>query len=173
MRPIAASIDFSALRHNYDVARRCAPHAQAMAVIKANAYGHGLMRAARALHDADGYALIELDGAVRLRESGYRQRITLLEGFFEQRELAVLIEHDLTTVLHSTEQLAMLHTLPAMARLDVWLKVNTGMNRLGLQPSKAAAALDQLRQHSGIRSVTLMTHFANADDAKGVAWQLE
>jgi alanine racemase len=173
MRPIVATIDFSALHHNYDVARSCAPHAKAMAVIKANAYGHGLMRAARALHDADGYALIELDGAVRLRESGYRQRITLLEGFFEQRELAVLVDHDLTTVVHSTEQLAMLRTLPAIARLDVWLKVNTGMNRLGLQPSKAAAALDQLRQQSGVRSVTLMTHFANADDAKGVAWQLE
>jgi alanine racemase len=144
-----------------------------MAVIKANAYGHGLTRAARALADADGYAVVELDGAVRLREAGYRQRITLLEGFFERRELAVIAEHKLATVIHSNEQLDMMGDLPAGAQLDVFLKLNTGMNRLGFQPSEFQAALARARAHPAIGSITLATHFANADDERGVAWQLQ
>lgn len=173
MRPISATINLGALSHNYEVVRLRAPASKAMAVIKANAYGHGLMRAARALADADGFALVELDAAVRLREAGYRQRIALLEGFFEMRELAVISEYKLATVLHSMEQLDMLRELPAGAALDVLLKLNSGMNRLGLQPPEFRAALARLRTHPGIGSITLATHFANADDARGIAWQLE
>jgi alanine racemase len=173
VRPISATIDLGALGHNYEVVRRRAPGSKVMAVIKANAYGHGLMRAARALADADGFALVELDAAVRLREAGYRQRIALLEGFFEVRELAVIVEYKLATVLHSMEQLDMLQELPDGAALDVLLKLNSGMNRLGFQPHEFGAALTRLRTHPGIGSITLATHFANADDARGVAWQLE
>jgi alanine racemase len=168
LRPISATIDLSALRHNLAVARRCAPQSKVFAVLKANAYGHGLLRAARAWSDTDGYALIELEGAVRLREAGYAQRIMLLEGFFETRELPVIVQHRLATVVHSFEQLDMLAALPAGSNLDVLLKVNTGMNRLGLQPDRVREALERLERHPGVGAITMMTHFANADADAGI-----
>ena len=168
MRPITATIDLAALRHNLEVARRHAPQSKAFAVIKANAYGHGLLRAARALSAADGFAVIEPDAAVRLREAGYAQRILMLEGFFEPRELRILVKHRISTTLHSPEQIAMLESLPAGSRLDVLLKLNTGMNRLGFQPSAFAAALTRLEKHPGIAGITLMTHFSTADDERGI-----
>lgn len=172
-RPIAATIDAGALRHNLAVARRHAPQSRVFAVIKADAYGHGLLRAARALQDADGLALLELDAAVRLREAGLRQRIALLEGFFDARELPVLIEHRLEAVVHCRDQLAMLRSLPPGSGLEVLLKLNTGMNRLGFVGDAAQDAIGELRNNPAVGAVTLMTHFANADDARGVAWQME
>jgi alanine racemase len=173
MRPLSATIDFTALRHNLAVARGRAPGSRVFAVIKANAYGHGVARAARALSDADGYALVELDAAVRLREAGFEQRIALLEGHFEMRELSVMAEHRLTTVVHTLEQLEMLEAMPAARPLDVMLKLNTGMNRLGLEPRQFANALARLESHSGVSGLTLMSHFANADATRGIADQLE
>ncbi|MGQ0524453.1 MAG: alanine racemase [Betaproteobacteria bacterium] len=172
-RPIAAAIDLDALRHNLGLAQRHAPRSKVFAVIKANAYGHGLLRAAHALDAAHGFALVELDAAVRLREVGYRQRIALLEGFFDVAELPVLVAHNLAAVVHSREQLAMLHALPGGAGLDVLLKINTGMNRLGFAPEETRRALAALHSIPGVGAVTLLTHFANADDARGVAWQME
>jgi alanine racemase len=172
LRPTAATIDLPALRHNLGVVRRRAPNSKVFAVIKANAYGHGLLRAARAFADADGLAVIEPDAAVRLREAGYTQRVLLLEGFFESRELPVLVQHRISTAVHSLEQIEMLAALPAGSALDVFLKVNTGMNRLGLQPRDVPAALERLQHHPGIAQITMMTHFANADDARGIAGQL-
>lgn len=172
MRPITATIDLAALRHNLAEAQRHAPRSKVFAVIKANAYGHGLERAARALADAHGFAVVELEAAVRLREFGYTQRIALLEGFFEPRELEVIVEHGLATVIHSVEQLKMLEALPPRSDLDVLLKVNTGMNRLGLEPRELPGALTHLKSHPGVRSITLMTHFANADDPRGIDSQL-
>src|SRR5204862_3852883 len=124
-------IDLAARRHNLGVARRHAPRSEAFAVIKANAYGHGLLRSARAMSAADGFAVIEPDAAVRLREAGYGHRILLLEGFFEPRELPLLVERRISTAVHSPEQLRMLESVPPGAGLDVFLKLNTGMNRLG------------------------------------------
>jgi alanine racemase len=173
VRPITATIDLGALRHNLSVARSRAPRARVIAVVKANGYGHGLTRCARALGEADALALVELDAAVRLREVGYAKPIVLLEGFFEPRELAVLVEHRISAAVHNAEQLDMLRELPAGARLDVFLKVNTGMNRLGFQPAALGGALGRLRSHPGVGGITLMTHFATADDERGVAWQLE
>ncbi len=172
-RPLKATIDLAALRHNLAVVRRHAPRAAVFAVIKADAYGHGLMRAAHALASAEGYALLELDAAVRLREAGYRQRIALLEGAFATRDLAVAAEHRLAIAIHSEEQVRMLEAAPADARFDVLLKINTGMNRLGFTPAEFAAVFDRLRRHPRVAQLTLMTHFANADDARGVIWQLE
>ena len=172
-RPLKATINLDALRHNLAVVRRYAPRAAVFAVIKANAYGHGVMRAARALAGAEGYALLELDAAVRLREAGYGQRIALLEGAFEPRDLAVAAEHGLTIAIHSQEQVRMLEAAPADARYDVLLKINTGMNRLGFTPAEFASVFDRLRGHPRVARITLMTHFANADDARGIAWQLE
>ena len=172
-RPIKATINLDAFRHNLAVVRRHAPRAAVFAVIKADAYGHGLMRAAHALASAEGYALLELDAAVRLREAGHRQRIALLEGAFAPRDLAVAAEHRLAIAIHSQEQIRMLDSAPADARFDVLLKINTGMNRLGFTSAEFAAVFDRLHRHPRVAQLTLMTHFANADDARGVIWQLE
>jgi alanine racemase len=173
MRPLTATIDTAALAHNLAVARVLAPAAQVLAVIKANAYGHGVVPAARAFAAADGLALIELEAAVRLRESGYAGRLVLLEGLFDAAELAVAADHRLTVVVHCEEQLRMLDAAPADVRLDVLFKLNTGMNRLGFALAPADDALTRLRAHRAVGAVTLMMHFATADEARGVTWQLD
>jgi alanine racemase len=167
-RPIQARIDLSALENNLQVARR-ATAARLMSVVKADGYGHGLLRVAEALAATDGYALLDIQDAVRLREAGFRQTILLLEGFFGAEELPVIAEHDLTCVIHSLWQIAMLDGYPGRGTLDVWLKVNTGMNRLGFAPQQVAQTMERLRRHRSVRDITLMTHFANADEARGVA----
>lgn len=172
-RPLRATIHLDALRANLAVARRHAPRSKVLAVVKANAYGHGLERAVRALANADGLALLELDAAVRLREAGYAKRIVLLEGFFEANELPALDRYRIAAAVHDAEQIAMLERFRPAAPLDILLKLNTGMNRLGFAPDTAAAALARLEACAAVGPVTLMTHFAEADDVRGVAWQVE
>jgi len=172
-RPIAAHIHLSALTHNLGVARAHAPHAKVFAVIKANAYGHGLLRAAEALRAADGFAVIEFDAALRLRAAGFTQRVVLLEGFFDEREALEGVAQRLSTVIHTDEQLRVLDPLPAGTRLDVLLKINSGMNRLGYAPAAVPGAFSRLQDHPAVGKLTLMTHFADADGARGVAWQME
>lgn len=171
-RPIQARIDLSALERNLHAARRLTS-ARIMAAIKANAYGHGTLRTAEALQAADGFALLDTGEAVRLREAGFRQTILLLEGVFTAEDMALLAEYDLATVLHSPHQLAMLDAYPRRGSLSLWLKINSGMNRLGFAPQEAPAVMAQLKAHAAVRDVTLMTHFAHADEAAGVAMQLE
>lgn len=171
-RPIQARIDLSALERNLHTARRLTS-ARIMAVIKANAYGHGLLQTADALRAAEGFAVLDIADAVRLREAGFRQTILLLEGVFSAGDMSVLAQYDIDAVLHSSHQLAMLDAYPRRGSLSLWLKINTGMNRLGFTPQEAPAVLAQLKAHAAIREVTLMTHFANADKAEGVAVQLE
>jgi alanine racemase len=173
MRPLFATVDSAALKLNYAVARRHAPRSRVLAVVKANAYGHGLLRTATALPEADGFALLEIDEAVRLREAGFKQRIVLLEGFFDAAEVPVLLEHKVDIVVHQMDQVAALDRIPVAASVDVLLKVNTGMNRLGFSLEGYAKAYERLRRNPRIGSITLMTHFANADDPRGVAWQME
>jgi alanine racemase len=171
-RPIQARIDLSALQNNLRVARRLAS-GRIMAVIKANAYGHGLMRAAEALDEAEGFALLDVRDAVALREAGFRQTILLLEGFFTADELPLLAEYEISTVIHCTHQLAMLDAYPRRNTLQVWLKINTGMNRLGFAPEQVPAVMEKLKAHKAVGEITLMTHFSHADEAEGVAEQLE
>jgi alanine racemase len=172
-RPIRATIDLSALRGNFAIARQRAEGAALWAVIKANAYGHGLMRTAEALDDlADGFALLDLDDAVALREAGFRQPILLLEGFFEADELPLLAEYGLTPVVHTLEQIEMLTGAALPARLPVYLKLNSGMNRLGLSAEEFHAALTALETSRNVSGITLMTHFADADLERGIAWQM-
>lgn len=172
-RPIRVTIHLSALRNNLGVARQTAPQARPLAVIKANAYGHGLLRAAGALRDADGFAVLDLDDAVQLRQAGHNRRILLLEGFFDPLDLPQFSEQGLTAVVHSLEQVDMLERARLPSRIDVFLKVNTGMNRLGLPPDSVRGALERLRASRNTGEITLMTHFANADDPRGIQWQLE
>ena len=171
-RPIQAHIDLSALESNLHATRRLTS-ARIMAVIKANAYGHGLLRSADALKLADGFAVLNIDDAVSLREQGFRQVLLLLEGVFGAAEMPVLAEHDIQMVLHNPKQIPMLDAYPRRGQLSLWLKINTGMNRLGFTPQEAPAVMAQLKAHPAVRDVTLMTHFANADRTEGVATQLE
>jgi alanine racemase len=152
------------MQHNLARARACAPGAKVWAVVKANAYGHGLERGMRGFADADGLALIELENAVRLRQLGWTKPILLLEGFFDASDIPLLAEHHLNTAVHSLEQIKMLEYTQLYRPIDVHLKMNTGMNRLGFRPEEFAAAHARLSAIPGIRSITMMTHFANADE---------
>lgn len=171
-RPIQALIDLNALKSNLQVVRRHAPGSSVYAIIKANAYGHGMLRAAQALNDADGFALLELDDAVRLREAGFRQRILLLEGFFDPLELPTIAESGLALVIHAIEQVEMLEATWLPVRLDVSVKINTGMNRLGFAPEMVAQVITRLKACPIVGNIMLMTHFATADESAGIARQL-
>jgi len=126
-----------------------------------------------ALGGADGIALLDIGDAVQLREAGWTKRLALLEGLFGPAELDIAGEHDLTIVIHAEEQLRMLDAARSGVRFDVLLKINTGMNRLGFAPHAAGDALARLKAHRAAGQVTLMTHFATADEARGVAWQMQ
>ncbi len=167
-RPIQAHINLSALENNLQVARR-ATSARLMSIIKADGYGHGMLRVAEALSASDGFALLGIQDAARLRDSGFRQPILMLEGFFGAEDLEPVCEYNLTCVIHSAWQIDLLDAYPKNAGLDVWLKINSGMNRLGFTPQQATQATEQLRRHRAVREITLMTHFANADEACGIA----
>ena len=163
-RPLVATIHLAALQHNLAVARSHAPGAKVWAVVKANAYGHGLRRAVNAFAAADGLALIEVDGAVRLREYGWTKPILLLEGFFDADDLPVCAQHGIQFAVHCNEQIDMLEKTSLAAPVDVHLKLNSGMNRLGFEAGAFRAAHGRLQAIPAVRSITLMTHFANADD---------
>jgi alanine racemase len=169
-RPIRARIDLAAFRHNLQHARKVAAPAKTWVVVKADAYGHGMLRSALAVADiADGYALLELDEAVRLRQAGIRQPILLLEGFFHADEIETIAAYQLTPVIHCREQAEAL--LATAQRPPLAIKINSGMNRLGF----SAAELPWLRERLaelGRGGVTMMTHFAEADRFGGVAAQL-
>ncbi len=172
-RPILATIDPDALRHNFGIARRYAGGARLWSVIKANAYGHGLLCAAEALRDlTDGYALLDLSDAVRLRDAGLRHPILLLEGFFQPDDLPLIAEYRLTPVIHSREQIEMLKRAGLPLRIPVYLKLNTGMNRLGFPAQQFVPALAALEAIPAVGEITLMTHFADADMDRGIGEQL-
>ncbi|HXA48385.1 MAG TPA: alanine racemase, partial [Burkholderiaceae bacterium] len=130
-----------------------------------NAYGHGLTHAVPAFAAADGLGLIEPDGVVRLRELGWSKPILLLEGFFHAEDVALLAQYDVQTAIHCDEQIAMLEQATLRAPLDVHLKMNTGMNRLGFKPDAYRAAYVRLRAISQVRNISMMTHFANGEHA--------
>lgn len=152
------------MQHNLARARACAPTARVWAVVKANAYGHGLERGMRGFAQADGLALIETENALRLREMGWVKPILLLEGIFDASDVPLLAEHNINSAVHCLEQIQMLEYTQLYRPIDVHLKMNTGMNRLGFRPDEYAAAYKRLRAIPGIRNITLMTHFANADE---------
>ena len=158
MRPIQARIDLAAIHDNLKVAQKLAPQSKLMAVLKANAYGHGLLRAANAMKKAAGFAVLNIEEAIALREAGFDQTILLLEGFFDREELRLVHEYRLAIVVHQEEQLRLL-LQAAPGKMDVHLKLNTGMNRLGFKPEDFPTALSALRQ-ARLSNLTLMTHFA-------------
>lgn len=167
-RPILATISPAALRHNYGVAKRVAPRTRVFAVVKANGYGHGRELVVEALGAADGFATVELEGAVATRESAFKGPILLLEGFFEAAELPYISHSDLAVVIHDEEQLKMLASTRIEKPLDVFFKINTGMNRLGFAPSAARTQLERLQKMKVTASITLMSHFATSEDPEGI-----
>jgi len=164
MRPARALIDLDALRHNYRLAR--SRHGgRALAVVKANAYGHGAVRCAQALADeADGFAVACLEEALALRAAGIGAPILLLEGVFEASELAAVERHGLWMVVHHAAQIRMIEQAQPSRPYTVWLKVNSGMNRAGFAPAAVAAAWQRLHVCGKVADITLMTHFARADE---------
>lgn len=172
-RPISATIHSRALTHNLGVARRFAPRSKIWAIVKANAYGHGLERAFPALRGADGFGLLDLDEAVRLRALGWAGPILLLEGVFSAADLAWVERYSLTPTVHCNEQLKMLESVRPQAPISIHLKMNTGMNRLGFAPARFRAAWERARSIAGVGQISLMTHFADADGQAGVAHQMD
>nr|HPQ97329.1 alanine racemase [Thiolinea sp.] len=165
-RPAQALIDLEAIRHNYREARRLAPQTRAFAIVKANAYGHGAVRVAQALAaEADGFGVACIEEALELRESGISNRIVLLEGIFTPDEMELAGNAGLDLVLHTPEQLEWLLQARLARPLDVMLKVDTGMHRLGFTPSDVPAVFTRLRACAQVDNITLMTHFARADEA--------
>jgi alanine racemase len=173
MRPLAAQVNLSALRANLRKARERASGAQVLAVVKADAYGHGLMRVLPALSEADGLALLELDAAVALRERHYARRILLLEGFFAADELAEIAARRFAVVVHHEEQIRMLEAATLPRPIEVFVKINTGMNRLGFRPDLAHTVVDRLSRAPSVAVMRMMTHLARADEEEGVREQLE
>lgn len=164
MRPARALIDLQALRHNYQLARETAG-AKALAVVKADAYGHGAVRCAQALEaQADGFAVACIEEALELREAGIGGPILLLEGFFEASELALIVEHDLWFVVHSLWQLDAIEQVSISKPLNVWLKLDSGMHRVGLHPADYQAAYKRLLSSGKVAKIVLMSHFARADE---------
>jgi alanine racemase len=171
-RPIVARIDLAALKHNLSVVRRYAPHSKCIVVVKSNGYGHGLVRVAKTLSTADGFAVLSVEEAIMLRNAGIGNRIVLLEGLFSENEVAPAMQHKLAIVIHRLDQIDMIVSAKPKTKLDILLKINTGMNRLGLSAETLPRALSKLAHSEYVEKITLMTHFATADDAQGVADQL-
>lgn len=166
-RVARATVDLAALRHNLRLARRLAPGSRVMAVLKANGYGHGLARAAAALAgEADALAVSCLAEALPLREAGHRHRLILLEGFFGGDELEAFERERLDAVIHSPWQVALLERRPPARPLDVWLKVDSGMHRLGFAPEAVADVHRRLAACPGVAAVRFLTHLACADDRR-------
>jgi alanine racemase len=162
---IRASIDTAALRHNLGRVRDTAPDARVMAVIKANGYGHGLVPVARALAGSDGFAVARLEEGLALRAAGLEHTILLLEGVFDAEQLALAAAHRLELMVHSTEQLELLEGRAGSSSVTAWIKLDTGMNRLGFRAEQFASAYQRLTRIRNVESdPTLVTHLANADD---------
>lgn len=182
-RPITAVIHQDALLHNLNVARQFMPQSKVFTVVKANAYGHGIERVYDAFKSADGFALLDIDEAKRLRISGWTGPILLLEGIFSADDLLDCEKYQLSFSLHNEDQVNWLEQFqsqhhkdnPAQTQFDVFLKMNTGMNRLGFKSDAYRAMWQRLKQFDVVKSITHMMHFSDADGERlgqsGIAYQ--
>ena len=171
-RPILATIHLAALRHNLGRLRQCVPDARVWAVVKANAYGHGIERVFEGLRGADGFAMLDLTEAQRIRSLGWRGPILLLEGIFDVRDLETCSRLGLWHVVHSSWQIDALAVHKTQVPHRVFLKMNSGMNRLGFAPDHYRSAWVRLNELPQVDEISLMTHFSDADGPKGVANQM-
>ncbi|WP_108653047.1 alanine racemase [Dongshaea marina] len=167
MQTATAEINLAALRHNFSVVRDHAPHSKIIAVVKANAYGHGLLEVAKALPQADAYAVARIEEALTLRCGGIVKPIILLEGFFHASDLPILATNNLQTVVHSPEQLEALEQATLPQPIVAWLKLDSGMHRLGVTPDDFASFCHRMQACPNIaQPFNLMTHFGCADECE-------
>jgi len=169
-RAATATIDLQALQYNLQRVRESAANARVISVIKANGYGHGMLRVAEALSSSDAFAVAKIEEAVTLREAGITQPILLLEGFADATELALLAQHAIDAVIHHQAQITLLEQTPLASPLKVWLKIDTGMHRLGVNVDDALTSYRRLQACASqacanvADEIVVMSHFANADD---------
>lgn len=163
-RPAKAYIHLPALRHNLKAAKTFAPNSKILAVIKANGYGHGICRVAQQLVGADGFGVASMDEALQLRQKGFLHRILLLEGLFSDIELPLAIQNRLDIVIHSEHQLQWVLDYQTTAVITVWLKIDTGMHRLGFLANQIPSVIKRLNQSLNIFNIHLMSHLASADE---------
>ncbi|MFB2686445.1 alanine racemase [Shewanella mangrovisoli] len=175
MKPFPrAEISSSALQNNLAVLRQQASRSQVMAVVKANGYGHGLLNVANCLHTADGFGLARLEEALELRAGGVKARLLLLEGFFRSTDLPLLVAHDIDTVVHHESQIEMLEQATLSKPVTVWLKVDSGMHRLGVTPEQFTQVYARLMACDNVaKPIHLMTHFACADEPENHYTQVQ
>ncbi|MGA5656057.1 catabolic alanine racemase DadX [Rahnella contaminans] len=171
-RPISATLSLSALSQNLNVIRGFAPNSKVWSVVKANGYGHGISRIWKSLSATEGFALLDFNEAILLRESGWQGPILLLEGFFSPADLITIDQYRLTTSVHSDWQIQALAQANLSQPVKVYLKVNSGMNRLGFAPARVSDVWHQLRELKQVGEITLMSHFATADSVEGVGAQM-
>lgn len=170
-RPVKAVIDLSALPKNLQVVRHYAPKSKILAIIKSNGYGHGIERVAAQLAKADGFGVACIEEAILLRQKGFLHRIVLLEGLFSEAELALAIQHRFDFVVHSDVQLAWVLAAETSAPLNIWLKVDTGMHRLGFLPEALADVFKKLHQLKMPIQLYCLSHFSSADESEAVTQQ--
>lgn len=163
-RPTKAYIYLQALKHNLNRAQSFAPNSKVLAVIKANGYGHGIERVAHQLSGADGFGVASIDEALLLRQKGFLHRILLLEGLFSEAEIPVVIQNRLDLVIHSDYQLDWLLNTPIPVQLSVWIKIDTGMHRLGFDTQQLPSVIAKLERSKNEFCIHLMSHFASADE---------
>ncbi|MDR3476946.1 MAG: alanine racemase [Gammaproteobacteria bacterium] len=163
-RPAQITINLAALRHNLQQVRQMAVGSAILAMVKSNAYGHGLERIALALPDADAFGVASLEEGMHLRHAGVTNPIFLMEGLFDASELPEATANDFTLIVHHMHQVEMLEAHPNLKPFNIWLKIDTGMHRLGFRPTETLAIYERLMQCAAVRKpIGLMTHFAQAD----------
>jgi len=164
MRPARALISSDALLHNFTRVRSFAPLASIMAVVKANGYGHGLVWTAQTLRAASAFGVASVEDGIQLRDAGITQPICLLEGFFQPEELPALVRYQLSSVVHHESQLWDLEHAGKIEPIDVWVKVDTGMHRIGFQPEAVPAIIKRLKVCMAVGRVRVMSHLPTADN---------
>lgn len=172
MRPLKATINHRALLSNLNYVKKIANKSKIMSVLKANAYGHNLLDVAKTLKIADGFAILSIEEAVNLRENGFKQTILLLEGFFEKDEVEIASKLGINTTIHNQRQIELINQVQPASPINIHLKINTGMNRLGFMPNEIDYLLESLNTNPYIGEIVLMTHFSTADEKEGIHRQL-
>jgi len=161
---VSIEVNLHHFQDNFSLVKTFAPKSKRLAMIKANAYGHGLVSCAKALPDADAFGVARLFEAKKLRDAGITQPIVLMAGFFTEEQLFRAVELECDLVIHEKWQLAHLEKLPPSVSMRIWLKVNTGMNRLGISTDDVTFAYSALEKIKAVKEIILMTHFSDADD---------
>lgn len=174
IRSAYALIRLEHLTHNLNILRSAASQAKIMAVVKADAYGHGLIQTAQALNQADAFAVASANEAIELRSAGILHPIICLQGFTDAKQLQMIADANVQPVIHSEFQIKILRNEHLKQAIQVWLKIDTGMSRLGVSPGQAPSVYEKLSEAKQVAKIRLMTHFANADalDEKSIHTQL-